>query len=321
MDSRILVKTEKLRKYYVVRSKILKRVIGYVKAVDGVDLEVKEGETLALVGESGSGKSTLGLVLAKLLKPTDGRYIFKGLDITWSLPKELRSKIRIVFQDPYSALNPRLKVRESVIEPLIVQGYSGKEAVEKAIEYLKLVGLNEEHLKVYPHMLSGGQRQRVVIARALITEPDFIVLDEPTSMLDVSTQAQILQLLKEIKIKRNLTYLFITHNLAVARFIADTIAVMFAGQIVEIGEKNNVFSKPLHPYTNSLISAYPPPDPEAIWKPEIPEESSIENTTNINGCRYADRCPYAKNICRREEPPLIEVIKGHKVKCHLYNLI
>ncbi|MEM0006181.1 MAG: ABC transporter ATP-binding protein, partial [Ignisphaera sp.] len=255
----------------------------------------------------------------KLLQPTDGRYLFKGIDITRRFPQSLRGKIRIVFQDPYSALNPRLRIEDSIVEPLIVQGYSRREAIEKSIESLKLVGLNEQHLKVYPHMLSGGQRQRVVIARALISEPEFMILDEPTSMLDVSTQAQILQLLKDIKIKKKLTYLFITHNLALARYISDTIAVMYAGHIVEIGSKKNVFSEPLHPYTRCLISAYPSPDPTIDWRPEIPEEIPAIRFHG-GGCRYVDRCPLKREICTRQVPELIEVGKDHKVRCHLYRV-
>lgn len=318
MASAVLVKTLGLKKYYEVRSKFLKRVVGYVKAVDGIDMEIRKGETLGLVGESGSGKSTLGLVLAKLIEPTDGRYIFSGIDITWKLPRALRGKIRIIFQDPYSALNPRLKIKESLVEPLTAQGFDKKEAVERAVEYLKLVGLSDEHLEVYPHMLSGGQRQRVVIARALITEPEFMILDEPTSMLDVSTQAQILELLKDIKAKKNLTYLFITHNLAVARYISDTIAVMFAGQIMEIANKSTIFTNPLHPYTKSLLSAYPPPDPTFRWLPEIPEGIGNAYDRYEHGCRYAERCSLRRDVCLKLVPELIEVEKGHSVRCHLY---
>jgi len=318
MSNGVLVKTVGLKKYYEVRSMFLKRVVGYVKAVDGVDLEIRRGETLGLVGESGSGKSTLGLVLAKLVEPTSGIYIFNGIDITQRFPKALRGKIRIVFQDPYSALNPRLKIKESVVEPLMAQGLDRDEALEKAVDYLKLVGLSEEHLEVYPHMLSGGQRQRVVVARALITEPEFIILDEPTSMLDVSTQAQMLELLKDVKVEKNLTYLFITHNLAVARYISDTIAIMFAGQIVEIGTKNTIFNNPLHPYTKTLLSAYPPPDPEFQWMPEIPEDTSSIDSSYRQGCRYAGRCPLKTDDCLKSMPELIEVERNHSVRCHLY---
>jgi len=318
MSNGVLVKTVGLKKYYEVRSMFLKRVVGYVKAVDGVDLEIRRGETLGLVGESGSGKSTLGLVLAKLVEPTSGIYIFNGIDITQRFPKALRGKIRIVFQDPYSALNPRLKIKESVVEPLMAQGLDRDEALEKAVDYLKLVGLSEEHLEVYPHMLSGGQRQRVVVARALITEPEFIILDEPTSMLDVSTQAQMLELLKDVKVEKNLTYLFITHNLAVARYISDTIAIMFAGQIVEIGTKNTIFNNPLHPYTKTLLSAYPPPDPEFQWTPEIPEDTSSIDSSYRQGCRYAGRCPLKIDNCLKSMPELIEVERSHSVRCHLY---
>lgn len=318
MHSDILVKTVSLKKRYEVRSKILKKIVGYVKAVDGVDLEVRKGEALGLVGESGSGKSTLGLLLAKLIEPTSGRYFFKGMDITWSYPRSLRGKIRVVFQDPYSALNPRLKIKDSLIEPLTTLKYNDREALEKAAEYLKLVGLSKEHLEVYPHMLSGGQRQRVMIARALITEPEFIVLDEPTSMLDVSTQAQILELLKNIKEKEDITYLFITHNLAVARYISDKVAIMYAGQIMEIGDKNTIFTKPLHPYTRNLLTAYPPPDPLKPWQPELPENTDNSDNDNEQGCKYAKRCMFRRYECFKSTPELIEVEKDHRVRCHLY---
>jgi len=315
-SNNIIVKTINLKKYYELKTKLLRRTVGIIKAVDGVNLEIAKGETLGLVGESGSGKTTLGMLLGKLIQPTDGKYLFNNMDITMGMPSSLKGKIRAVFQDPYSSLNPRLKIRDSLIEPLLALGYEKKDAINKAIEYLELVGLKEEHLNFYPHMLSGGQRQRVLIARALVTEPYLIILDEPTSMLDVSTQAQVLMLLKRIKKEKEITYVFITHNLAVARYISDTIAVMFAGQIVEIGSKKELFENPLHPYTKSLISAYPPPDPNIRWNPVIPDELIVKYYDNK--CRYIDRCPFKTLRCENEVPKLINVNDNHKVRCLLY---
>ena len=315
-ESSVILKTISLRKYYEVRSRFLKRLKQFVKAVDDVTIEIRRGETLAIVGESGSGKTTLGMVLGKLLKPTDGKILFKDLDITHSLPNSLRGKIRIVFQDPYSALNPRLRIVDSLIEPLQAMSVSKKDAVEKAIHYLQLVGLPEPYMNYYPHMLSGGQRQRVVIARALITEPEFLILDEPTSMLDASTQAQILRLLRSIKKGKQITYLFITHNLAVARYMANRIAVMYAGQIVEIGSRNSIFQNPLHPYTRTLLNAYPPPNPRSKWNPIIPEELTVKYYENK--CRYIDRCPFKVQKCENNMPTDIEVEENHYVKCFLY---
>ncbi|MCS7128637.1 MAG: ABC transporter ATP-binding protein [Sulfolobales archaeon] len=315
-EGSIILKTINLRKYYEVRSKILKRVKQFVKAVDDVTIEIKRGETLAVVGESGSGKTTLGMVLGKLLEPTDGKILFKNLDITYSLPKNLLGKIRLVFQDPYSALNPRLKIVDSLIEPLQIMNIGRKEAIEKVAHYLQLVGLPESYMSYYPHMLSGGQRQRVVVARALITEPEFLILDEPTSMLDVSTQSQILRLLRSIKKEKQITYLFITHNLVVARYMANRIAVMYAGQIVEIGGKSNIFQNPLHPYTRTLLSAYPSPNPRSQWNPIIPEELTVKYYENK--CRYIDRCSLKMQKCEKNMPTDIKVEEDHYVKCFLY---
>jgi len=314
----ILIKAIDLKKYYPVYSGILKKVKAWLKAVDNVTLYIRRGESLGVVGESGSGKTTLGMVLSKLIEPTAGRIFFRDIDISFSIPKDLRRKIRIVFQDPYAALNPRIRIIDQVIEPLIASGVSKSIAIEKGLKVLDLVGLSQEIASKYPHELSGGQRQRVVIARTLITDPEFIVLDEPTSMLDVSIQAQILNLLKTLKNKYSLTYLFITHNLAVARYICDRIAVMYAGKIVETADRSEIFREPLHPYTKALISAYPPPDPDIVWEPEIPEELTIDLTNPPPGCRFHPRCPLAMDICRKEEPPEIEIKKGRYVKCWLY---
>ncbi len=318
LENKPLVKTVDLRKYYPVYGGIIKRVIGYLKAVDGVTLTISKGESLSVVGETGSGKTTLGLLLAKLLEPTSGKIFFKGIDITKSVPKKLRRKIRMVFQDPYASLNPRIKIIDQVVEPLIAEGLEKNVAYDKGFKMLESVGLDSDLAKKYPHELSGGQRQRVVIGRALITEPEFLILDEPTSMLDVSIQAQILNLLKKLKREFSLTYLFITHNLAVARYIGDRVAVMYLGQIVELADKRTLFKNPLHPYTKALISAYPPPDPEKPWEPLVPEDIAINPISPPSGCRFHPRCPYAMKKCKNIEPKMVRVNYGHYVKCLLY---
>ncbi len=319
--SNILIKAIGLKKYYPIYSRILRKVKTWLKAVDDVTLYIHKGESLGIVGESGSGKTTLGMVLAKLIEPTAGRIFFRDIDISSSIPKDLRRKIRVVFQDPYAALNPRIKIIDQVVEPLIANGIEKHIAIEKGFKVLDLVGLSQEIASKYPHELSGGQRQRVVIARALITDPEFLILDEPTSMLDVSTQAQILNLLKILRARYSLTYLFITHNLAVARYICDRIAVMYAGKIVELADKSEIFRKPLHPYTKALISAYPPPDPDMVWEPEIPEELMIDLANPPTGCRFHPRCPFAMDMCSRKEPPIIDTGNNHYVSCWLYHKI
>jgi len=317
MSNGELVETVDLKKHYPVYGGIIKRVIAYLKAVDGVTLTISKGESLSVVGETGSGKTTLGLLLAKLIEPTSGKIFFKGVDVTKTIPKKLRRKIRMVFQDPYASLNPRMKIIDQVVEPLVSEGVEKKVAYEKGFKILESVGLDSDLAGKYPHELSGGQRQRVVIARALITEPEFLILDEPTSMLDVSIQAQILNLLKKLKTKFSLTYLFITHNLAVARYIGDRIAVMYLGQVVEIADKKTLFENPIHPYTKALISAYPPPDPEKPWEPLVPEDIAVNPISPPSGCRFHPRCPYAMEKCKNVEPEMVRVNNKHYVKCLL----
>ena len=316
--SNVLVRAIGLKKYYPVYGGLFKRVRGYVKAVDGVSLTIRQGESLVLVGESGSGKTTLGMVLAKLIPPTSGRILFKGIDVTESIPRRLRRKIRMVFQDPYASLNPRIKILGQVIEPLVAEGAERREAEERGYKVLEAVGLDAELAGKYPHELSGGQRQRAVIARALVTEPEFLVLDEPTSMLDVSIQAQILNLLKRLKREYSLTYLFITHNLAVARYIGDRIAVMYLGRIVEEAPRRTLFKNPLHPYTKALLSAYPAPDPDKPWNPEVPEDIAMNPAEPSPGCRFHPRCPLAMEKCKASMPQPVEVEREHYVECFLY---
>jgi len=327
-----------VRKYFPIRGGVFSRRIGDVKAVDGVTFTIKKGETFGLVGESGCGKTTLGKTLIRLLKPDSGRIFF---DPKGNLPSEfssnedleeydiagvrgrklkrLRRYMQIVYQNPSTSLNPRMLVKDIVAEPLMVQGICrGKEAEEKVLEMLERVGLSREHLYRYPHEFSGGQKQRIAIARALITHPKFVVLDEPTSSVDVSVRAALLKLFKGLQEKMGLTYLFISHDLSMIEAISDRVAVMYLGKIVEIAEPEELFKNPLHPYTQALFSAIPIPDPEAKRKRIILKGEPPSPANPPSGCRFHPRCPYAKDKCKHEAPALIEVKPGHLVACHLY---
>ena len=327
-----------MRKYFPIRGGVFSRRIGDVKAVDGVTFTIKKGETFGLVGESGCGKTTLGKTLIRLLKPDSGRIFF---DPKGNLPSEfssnedleeydiagvrgrklkrLRRYMQIVYQNPSTSLNPRMLVKDIVAEPLMVQGICrGKEAEEKVLEMLERVGLSREHLYRYPHEFSGGQKQRIAIARALITHPKFVVLDEPTSSVDVSVRAALLKLFKGLQEKMGLTYLFISHDLSMIEAISDRVAVMYLGKIVEIAEPEELFKNPLHPYTQALFSAIPIPDPEAKRRRIILKGEPPSPANPPSGCRFHPRCPYAKDKCKHEAPTLIEVKPGHLVACHLY---
>ena len=313
-----------LKKYFPVRSKgLVPRTIGQLHAVDDVSFTVKEGETLGLVGESGCGKTTVGKTILNLYTPTAGKVLFEGQDI-YSGPKgemrEYRKKMQMIFQDPYSSLNPRMTVEQIVAEPLkIYHMMSGKELNNRVSELLELVGLSSWHARRYPKEFSGGQRQRVGIARALALNPKFIVCDEPVSALDVSVQSQVLNLLKDLQEQQNLSYLFIAHGMAVVKHISDRIGVMYLGKMVELAPKNEIYASPLHPYTQSLMSAIPIPDPQAK-KERQKLEGEIPSAIKVpSGCRFHTRCPYAKEmgeICRTQIPEFKEVSYGHFVACH-----
>lgn len=315
-----LVEVRNLKKYFPVKG--LLRVKGYVKAVDGVSFNIERGTTLGLVGESGSGKTTVGKLILRLLEPTSGSVYYDGRDI-FKLKgkdlKEFRRKAQMVFQDPYSSLNPRMTVFQIIMEPVKVHKIKVDDPESFVVKLLYRVGLNETHLYRYPHEFSGGQRQRIAIARVLALRPEFIVLDEPTSALDVSVQAQILELLKDLQRDFNLTYLFISHDLGVVRYMSDYIAVMYLGKIVEYGPAEEVFEKPLHPYTQALFSAIPIPDPiETRRRKRIKVPGEPPSPINPpSGCRFHPRCPIAKDVCKREEPKLEEVESGHYVACWL----
>ena len=318
-----IIRVELLKKYFPVRSGLLYRVAGYVKAVDGVSFCIEEGRTLGLVGESGCGKSTLARTVLRLLDPDSGKIFFDGIDITRLKGKELRKLRRymqIVFQDPYTSLHPRMRVGDIVGEPLRVHyGLDAHEVQERVAAALIEVGLSPEFADRYPHELSGGQRQRVAIARALALQPRFLVLDEPTSSLDVSVQARILKLLKELQSKHSLTYLFISHNIYVVEYMSDYVGVMYLGKLVEFGPRDAVFKRAMHPYTLALLSSVPLADPRARSREKVLLKGEPPSPLNPPpGCRFHPRCPYAMDVCRRQEPPEVEVESGHTVRCWLY---
>ncbi len=315
-----LLRLEDVKKYFIKKSILKGKSI--LKAVDGINLEIRKGETLGLVGESGCGKSTLGQVILNLLPPTDGTIYYKDKNLS-KIPKKeeqtLRRKIQIVFQDPYSSLDPRMTVGAILTSPLKIHNIgTKKERIEKAKDTLARVGLPLPRLDRFPHEFSGGQRQRIGIARALILNPEFIVLDEPTSALDVSVQAQILNLIRKLRDEMGLTYLFISHDLSVIKYLSTRIAVMYLGKIVEIGNTEDIVKNPVHPYTKALFSSILPPHPPEGEKNITTLEGDVPNPTNPpTGCRFHTRCPYVKPICKEKEPELKTVSGEHKVACHL----
>lgn len=316
-----ILEIKNLKKYFPIKSGFFSKVSAYVKAVDDVSIDIKKGEILGLVGESGCGKTTLVNTVLNLIEPTEGKVIFDGKDL-YSLDKkelrELRKYIQIVFQDPFWSLNPRMLVKDIIGEPLKVQaGMNNIELIPKTEELLEMVGLSKHGIYKYPHEFSGGQRQRIAIARALALMPKLIVLDEPTSSIDVLSQAQILDLLGNLKEKFDLTYIVISHDLSVVSYMADKIAVMYLGKIVEYGDSRKIFDNPKHPYTQALFAAIPDVNTENI-EDIITLEGNVPSAINPpSGCRFHTRCQYAKDICKKEEPKLVKFEDGRSVSCHL----
>ncbi len=325
-EREVLIRVNNLKKHFPILRGVIRRQVGAVQAVDGVTFNIYKGETLGLVGESGCGKSTTGRTILQLLKATDGEVEFRGKDLTALTKNELRKARRdmqMIFQDPYASLNPRMTVGRIVGEPLEIHGIgsSSGSREERVQELLKVVGLNPYFVNRYPHEFSGGQRQRIGVARALATNPSFIVADEPISALDVSIQAQVVNLLDDLKDELGLTYLFIAHDLSMVRYISDRVAVMYLGRIVELADRDELYEHPVHPYTQALLSAIPMPDPDKEEKRQrIILKGDVPNPANPPAaCRFHTRCSYVTDICKQEDPPFRNVgteDNEHMVACH-----
>ena len=323
IDRKKILVIKNLKKYFPVEKGVLRKVVGYLKAVDDVSFFINEGETLGLVGESGCGKTTTAECILRLQEPTAGEVIFEGknlVSLNANSMRETRKNIQMIFQDPYSSLDPKMRVVDIVAEPLDIFNLveNKKERTDKVKQLLNNVGITPEQMNRFPYEFSGGQRQRVGIARSLAINPKLIVADEPVSALDVSIQAQIINLIKNLQSKYNLTYLFISHDLSVVKYISDRIGIMYLGKLVEINDKKNIYDNPMHPYTQSLLSIIPIPDPtykrkKSLLKGDVPSLLNLPS-----GCRFHPRCPKAKDICREREPKFKSMGNGHFVACHLY---
>ncbi len=315
-----LVEARNLVKYYPILGGVFLKEVAAVKAVDDVSLTIRSGETMGLVGESGCGKTTFGRVILRLEEPTAGEVIFKGRNLLACDAKEmraLRKQMQIIFQDPFSSLNPRKTIAQIIGEPLLVHGMKNRKQREERVLYLlDVVGLRPEQMRRYPHMFSGGQRQRIGVARALALNPELIVCDEAVSALDVSIQAQVLNLLKDLQQEFGLTYLFISHDLHVVEHISDRVAVMYLGKIVELATSKELYKRPLHPYSQALLSASPMPDPKRKHKRIILKGDVPSPIDPPSGCRFHTRCIYARDLCSREEPALREIESRHYAACH-----
>jgi oligopeptide/dipeptide ABC transporter ATP-binding protein len=316
-----LIQLDHLKKHFPIVSGFLRKKLVELKAVDGVSFAIEEGETFGLVGESGCGKTTIGKLLLKLYEPSSGNILFRGRDITRLSGGSLdqyRNEIQAVFQNPYASLNGRMRIWRIIAEPLIVKGWATSKAKEKVKELLELVMLPTDCGPRFPHEMSAGQRQQIAIARALSINPKFIVLDEPTSLLDVSAQASILNLIVDLQKKLGLTYLFISHNLAVVRFLSNRVGVMYCGKLVEMAESRTLYVSPRHPYTRALLASVPVPDPESQAEEIVLEGDVISPINPPKGCRFSPRCQQYRDGCEEKEPPLREIEPGHFVACHLF---
>ena len=322
-NQEVLLEVKNLKKYFEIDKSFFGKNKEYVKAVDDISFSIKKGETFGLVGESGCGKSTTGRTLIRLYDVTDGEVIFDGAEIgsmTESELKPYRKRIQMIFQDPYASLNSRMTVSDIIGEPLDIHGLAtGEERQKRIFELLETVGLSKDHASRYPHEFSGGQRQRIGIARALAVKPDFIICDEPISALDVSIQAQVVNMLEDLQKEMGLTYLFIAHDLSMVKHISDRIGVMYLGKLVEVAESKALYDAPMHPYTQALLSAIPIPDPEVTRNANrIILEGDVPSPVNPpSGCRFRTRCRYVMDICSKKEPELRDVGEGHMVSCHL----